>query len=419
MENVKLNKNSKKILIVGSSKLPIPAVKGGAVPNLIEEILRTNEKEKKMNLTCISCYDELAKNESQKYNCTKFLWIRTPRIIKKVDNLLYIFAKRILHISRLLSLSYFFKIVWFTLSVSKHLKDNNYDLVVFENSIPVLHSLRFFGNKKRYKDKYFLHIHTVPRHYYFNKKIIMNCKKIISISEYVKKEIIKAIKIKEEKFEILYNSIDIELFKPLSIDDILETKKKYNIPLDKKIIVFAGRLCKDKGVEQLIKAQKMLSNEYILLIVGSNFYKTSIVSEFEKELINETRDIKENIIFTGYIDYNDMPKIYNCADVVVLPSMWEEPAGMTIIEAMACKKTVITTKSGGIPEYTGNGNCILLERKENIANNIAETIEKLNSDIDYNNKIALNAYNRVQKFNLKYYYDRFMYILGVEKNHEL
>lgn len=413
--SIKNNIILKKVLIVGSSKLPIPAVKGGAVPNLIEEIILANEKEKKIDLTCISCYDCDAKLESKKYKNTKFLWADTPNFIKRLDNYIYKFAKNILHLSRLLSLSYFFEIISFTLFVSKCLKKGDYDFVIFENSLPVLHSLRLYGNKRKYKDKYFLHIHTVPRHYYCTKRILKSCKNIISISKYVKNQMIKSTSIKEEKFKILYNSINTEIFKPLNINDVLQIKKKYNIPLDKKIILFVGRLCKDKGIDQLIKAQRMLEKDYFLLIVGSNFYKTNIVSDFEKELINQTEDIKDNIIFTGYIDYKDIANIYNCADVIVLPSMWDEPAGMTIIEGMACKKPVITTISGGIPEYTGNGNCILLKRNADISENIAKSIKKINLNENYSKELSLNAYNRSQKFNLDYYYDSFLEILGVEK----
>ncbi len=413
-KNAEQNNSPKKVLMVGSSKLPIPAVKGGAVPNLIEGIISANEYNKRMDITCICCYDELAETESKKYKFTQFLWIKTPSLIKKIDKMLYLFSKKILHMNRLLSLSYFFQIIWFTLSVSKYLKNNNYDYVVFENSIPALHSLRLHGNAKKYKDKYFLHIHTVPRHYYKNKKIIKNCNKIICISEYVKNEIIKATKIDNDKFVILYNSIDTKLFKPLDSDHILEFKEKHKIPLNKKIILFAGRICKDKGVDKLIEAYNIVNNDnMLLLIVGSNFYKTSITSDFEKELIDKTNDIKDNIIFTGYMDYKDMPLVYNCADIIVLPSMWDEPAGMTIIESMACKKAVITTISGGIPEYTGQGNCILLERSDNISYDIAEKIEILNKDPDYESRLAENAYSRAKQFNMNYYYNTFVKLLGV------
>ena len=109
-----------------------------------------------------------------------------------------------------------------------------------------------------------------------------------------------------------------------------------------------------------------------------------------------------------------MPELYNCSDIVVLPSMWEEPAGMTIIEAMACKKPVITTISGGIPEYTEKENCILLERNENISFDIAENIKRVFNDSDFRNTLSNNAYNRAVIFNLNYYYETFINIIGAE-----
>lgn len=404
----------KKVLIIGSSKLPIPAVKGGAVPNLIENIVRSNEEKHKVDFTCLSCFDSDAVEKSKKYKYTNFEWIKTPNMIKKIDSITSYIFKKVFKISRLLSLSYFFHIIWFTLKVAKHLKNNQYDKIIFENSIPVLHSLRLYRNSKKYEGKYYFHIHTVPRKYYFNKSLLEKSNSIICISEYVKNEIKKATQISENKFSILYNSVDTNLFKPLNNETIIETKNKYSIPSNKKIILFAGRICKDKGIDHVIKAQRYLDNDYILLVAGSNFYKTSIKSDFENKLIEENKDILDKIKFSGYIDYSDMPELYNCSDIVVLPSMWEEPAGMTIIEAMACKKPVITTISGGIPEYTEKENCILLERNENISFDIAENIKRVFNDSDFRNTLSNNAYNRAVIFNLNYYYETFINIIGAE-----
>ena len=83
-----------------------------------------------------------------------------------------------------------------------------------------------------------------------------------------------------------------------------------------------------------------------LLIAGSSFYGMNVKSSFEEEIINIAKTINNNIIFTGFVPYEEMPKVYNVADIAVLPSMWEEPAGLTIIESMACGIPVITTVSG-------------------------------------------------------------------------
>jgi hypothetical protein len=102
------------------------------------------------------------------------------------------------------------------------------------------------------------------------------------------------------------------------------------------------------------------------------------------------------------------------ADVVILPSMWEEPAGMTIIEAMACRKPVVTTISGGIPEYTEDGNCILLERNESLIDNMKSSVERILSDEKYAEKIAKKGYIQAIKFNKEFYYKQLFEILNEE-----
>lgn len=72
-----------KVLIVGSSKQPIPAVKGGAVPALIEELISQNEVENQIELNCISIYDEEALDVSQKYKNTNFIWAEVPTAVKR------------------------------------------------------------------------------------------------------------------------------------------------------------------------------------------------------------------------------------------------------------------------------------------------------------------------------------------------
>lgn len=102
------------------------------------------------------------------------------------------------------------------------------------------------------------------------------------------------------------------------------------------------------------------------------------------------------------------------ADVVVLPSMWEEPAGMTIIEAMACRKAVITTVSGGIPEYTGLGNCVLLKKDEDLVDNIVDSIKRITANNNYAASIAEKGFIQARKYNKKYYYNQFLKILSEE-----
>jgi glycosyltransferase involved in cell wall biosynthesis len=94
-----------------------------------------------------------------------------------------------------------------------------------------------------------------------------------------------------------------------------------------------------------------------------------------KELIKESEDIKDQVIFTGFIDYKEMPSFLKIANVIVVPSMWEEPFGLTVLEAMAAGVPLIATRSGGIPEVC-EGAAILIDR-DNIVNQLADAIVHL------------------------------------------
>lgn len=403
-----------KVLIIGSSKLPIPATKGGAVPNLIEELIQENEIHENVNLYCCSLWEEQAEKQAKKYKSTQFIWAKVPKIVLMLDKCFYFILKNIFHMERLLSLGFLFQVIWYTFFIANLLHKEHFDKIIFENSVPVLFSLKLYKNNIKYKNKYYIHMHSVPKKYYGNLKIFTECKKLICVSEYVANEILKNkdINLEKDKIYIMYNCLDTTCIKPLSIgyDTI---KQKYNIPKDKKIILFVGRLCKEKGIEEVLKAMIELKDKnFILLIVGANFYNSGITSPYEKKIKELAKIIKNEVYFTGYVDYKDIAYIYNLADIIILPSMWEEPAGMTIIEAMACKKPVITTKSGGIPEYTGNNNCILLERDEEIVKNIVFYIKKLSNESEFTKNLCKKSYNRAVLYDKSFYYQQFLELLG-------
>ncbi len=405
----------KRILIIGSSKLPVPAVKGGAVPNLIEEIIMQNEYERKLDLTCISLYDEKAEQLSHKYKRTKFIFGNPPRVIVMIDRFICWVFKNILKRERLISINYVFRIYWFAFFVACNLKKEQYDEVFFENSIPMLTALRLFGNRRKYRGHWHLHMHSVPRSYYGNGALVNECSSLICVSNYVKNAIManKMLRLNQSQMKIMYNCVDTDLFYPMKKDEIIEFQKNFGLDIDKKYVLFVGRLCKEKGIEETIAALSKIKDVSVsLLIVGSNFYKEEIISPYEKKLVELSSSIRDRVRFTGYIDYQYMPHLYNLAEVVVLPSMWDEPAGMTMLEALACGRPLITTCSGGITEYVGDNNCILLNRDEYIVDAIAAAIESVLQNRKLAQTYEENGFLHAQRYSAKYYYKQFLEILG-------
>ena len=403
-----------KVLIVGSSKLPIPAVKGGAVPNLIEEIIQQNEIEKKINLSCISLFDEKAVKESKKYQNTEFIWARTPKWAKFFDKLNYLILKKVFRVKRLLSLSYIWQIYTLGKFTEKVLKEGDFDRVIFENSVPVLLAMKNRKNAKKYAGRYYLHMHAVPRQYYGNKKQVQKVKKLITVSDYVSRAITndKRLNMSINQTVVMRNCIDHDKFYPLDQSVTKKIRQSLDISENKKIVMFVGRICADKGINELVDAFKRINREdTVLVIVGANFYNSGIVSPFEEQLKEKMNDIKDKVIFTGYVDYSIVSHYYAIADVMVMPSVWDDPAPITILEAMACGKALITTDSGGIPEYVGNDNCIIVKRDNNIVDKIAENLDKLLDNPSEIERLGKRAAIQISKYNREYYYKQLIDIL--------
>ena len=134
-----------------------------------------------------------------------------------------------------------------------------------------------------------------------------------------------------------------------------------------------------------------------------------MTDSYQEKIRKLAAELEERVIFTEYVEQQIMPKYYNAADLAVLPSMWDEPAGLTMIEAMACGTPVITTRSGGIPEYVGDV-AYVLDRDENLPQNIAKSInDYLELSSEKQEKIRNAGIQRIrEKFSADRYLERFI-----------
>lgn len=244
--------------------------------------------------------------------------------------------------------------------------------------------------------------------------IIEKTNKFISVSDYIGKDLKNfSDRIKNKKFVTLKNIIDYEKFEK----NITETEKnilknKYHIDSNEKVIIFVGRLTEEKGIKQLLMAiNDVTYKNFKLLIVGSYFFNTKVKSDFEKELDELVNKNKERIIFTGYINYNEIYQLYKISDFAVLPSMWDEPAGLTIQEAEACGLPVITTNSGGIPEYVINGSSIIIKKDKNIVENLKTEIENLLDDEKKIKEMSNKSLEIIDDLDIYKYYNNLIKIV--------
>ena len=142
-----------------------------------------------------------------------------------------------------------------------------------------------------------------------------------------------------------------------------------------------------------------------LLVLGSSFFENAKEDQFILKLRQKAETIKENILFTGFIPYKQVPDYLRLADIAVLPSMWEEPFGLTIVEAMAAGLPLITTRSGGIPEIC-EGVATIIDR-ENVVNNLATSILDLYEHPEKRKQMTSAATERARLFDKETYAKNF------------
>ena len=183
-----------------------------------------------------------------------------------------------------------------------------------------------------------------------------------------------------------------------------------------RTVVFTGRLNPEKGIKELMLAfNEAKIDNCKLIIVGSYYFQNGLKSEYEEELEKISERAKDRIIFTGFVDYKEMPTLYKVADVVALPSIWNEPAGLTIIEAITAGKPLITTCSGGIPEYATPDVAEIVPYSENFVGDLTAALRKVMGDELYRERLARNAQKKSALWTEKSYYYDFLHVIDVDK----
>ena len=196
------------------------------------------------------------------------------------------------------------------------------------------------------------------------------CDAVTTPSQDLKNKLIKLYNIPEEKVTVIPNIIDTNHFMPLP-------RMGDNQPFT---ILHVGRFERAKGVITLIKAfieLAKIDTECILINVGQA--RGSCYEECHELL--KSADMIKKVKFTGLVSYEDLPKYYADADVVVVASEIYESFSYTVAQAMACSKPVIASNIGGIPETLDSGRLGLLFDP----GNIDSLFEKLS--YIYNNEV--------------------------------
>lgn len=398
------------IAIITSGFLPIPATKGGAVENLIQNLLNENEKQNKFSTTIFTIYDFKAEEISKQYTNSKFRFIKVNKIVTLIDKMIFFIAKNIIKKENSHSYKYIFQRICFLRKVSKILKKEDFDKILLENHPTQYLALKWNKNNEKYANRYYYHCHNEFPGTYGCESIIRDTKKIICVSEYIASTLQKSLNMPKEKFTVLRNGIDIKRFdKELSLEEKNKLRKKYNIQKEDTILLFTGRIIPEKGVKELIEALEYVhSSNYKLLILGAALNNIETQTNYELKLKEQIEKVKNKVIFTGFVNYEKIYRYYKLADIAVLPSIWDDPAPLTIIESLVCGLPIITTNSGGIPEYAINGSSIILQRDDELVKNLGNAINELIQNDSKRKEMSSIARDISKELTSEIYYKNFI-----------
>ena len=216
---------------------------------------------------------------------------------------------------------------------------------------------------------------------------------VITVSEYSKKDIAETYGLSAEKITVIYEGAGDE-FVPLDKAEAREClARKYSICGE--FILYLGRLQARKNLVRLVDAyaqvrQAGFRQKLVLAGKPDSLFEPVLTRIRELELQGE-------ILLTGYIAPDDVPKLYNAAKVFVYPSYFEG-FGLPVLEAMACGTPVITSRGSSLEEVA-QGAALLVDPLD--AGSIAEALKSVLEDADLRSHLSATGLARSQQFSFK------------------
>ena len=242
---------------------------------------------------------------------------------------------------------------WFEISVATWLNINKPDLFLstdgyacLQTEVPqvtVMHDLAF----EHFKN----HVPFIARKYYeyFMPRFAQKAKRVATVSEFSKQDIVKQYEIAADKIDVVYNGAK-EVYQPVSEEVKAKTKKKYTD--DKNYFIYVGSIHPRKNVKNLLlafeKFKAETNSDYQLLIVGRKAWHFNEVEDAHARM-----KFKSEVKFLGHVSPAELGEIVASAFAMVYVSLFEG-FGIPIVEAMSCHVPVITSNITSMPEAAGD-----------------------------------------------------------------
>ena len=389
----------KTVLMIPPQFLPVPAVRGGAVEELCTRLIEGNERAPRFDIEVLSCRDERLDDSS--YAHTRITQV-SPNFADWVCSRIHNKVTYVTGRKRYLTPS--------DLWIMRKVLFGRYDVLLVENDMLICNRI----SRIRKRTRLVYHMHNgydgsskTPE---LVRRIMPHVDSFVVISDYLKRIVMDAAV--SDKVRVLPNAIDITRFR--SEGDRTKERARLGIAADDVVFVYSGRITREKGVRELIEAYvgfaDAASQQTKLLIVGKSWFGNTSVADSYVDTLKTMCEGRDDIIFTGFVQPADMPKVLSAADVAVIPSRWEEPFGLVVLEAMAANLLIIATRSGAISEIVSDESALLVDNDDEtiVADLRAAMRRSLDGDI---RQSKTNAARRIldesPDYDVSNYFDNF------------
>ncbi|MEO6868685.1 MAG: glycosyltransferase family 1 protein [Ginsengibacter sp.] len=222
-------------------------------------------------------------------------------------------------------------------------------------------------------------------------KVAKKAKNIITVSAFEKNEIVRILKIEPSKITVIHNGVN-PAFTLINDTTLLEkVKNKYALPL--RFLLHIGNTAPRKNTKGVLIAYNkyLQNNQQALPLVISGCEQDFILSILKKM---DKADLFKHIIVLNYLPFDDLPVLYNLAEVFLYPS-FREGFGMPVAEAMACGTPVITANNSSLVEVA-NGAAVLVDAAN--TDQIAQAITNLVNDKKMRNELIEKGLENAKRY---------------------
>ncbi len=397
----------KKIALVVPEGLPVPAVKGGAIEELVTILIEENEIKHQAEFYVFSVENEIAKERAKNYRYTHMIYLPPTSLADRIMNRVIRYTDRLLHRlhpkkKTMIDIAYYRR-------VKKYIDAHPVDVIVAEGG--KYEQFRRFSEDYG-KENLYLHVHHhLLCEPYFD-HIFGNA---IGISNFARNEFLRTTQENDIQGYTVYNSVNEDKFKKVITQEERDTlRSSLGFTKEDIVVMYCGRVIEVKGARELVQAIVNIKDPHIkLLMIGSADFGSNEETPYVQEVKQLVAQAGERVRFTGYIQNAELYRYYQSADIQAIPSLWEEAAGLIAIEGMLSGLPLIVTISGGLVEYAPADVAFQIERQGVVAN-LEEAITSLATDAQRRMEMSKRSLERANVFSKSRFYHEFIEVFEHE-----